>query len=227
VSHATCKWWWSAARKAPQVVIVANSATADALGRVLRFDPRAARLRAAQLVVQRQLRARQHHPRSDFQNWCGPASVVERFGGAAVHYPPGAFGQNNLDIAQDIIEHVRAQIPQGARVAEFYAGVGAIGLSVLARVREIRLNEVNPHSLHGLELGLAQLDPAVRAKITVVPGTAGAACLAASGAQVVIADPPRKGLDPELTEYLSEHPPERFVYVSCGLESLSSTTPRA
>jgi len=43
--------------------------------------------------------------------------------------------------------------------------------------------------------------------------------LAASGAQVVIADPPRKGLDPELTEHLSTHAPERFVYVSCGLES--------
>src|ERR1039458_6750683 len=89
---------------------------------------------------------------ADFQNWYGPAGVVERFGGAAVHYPPGAFGQNNLDIAQGIIEHVRAQIPQGARVAEFYAGVGAIGLSVLAEASEIRMNEVSPHSLHGLEL---------------------------------------------------------------------------
>jgi 23S rRNA (uracil1939-C5)-methyltransferase len=155
----------------------------------------------------------------DFQRWCGPASVVERFGGAAVHYPPGAFGQNNLDIAQDIIEHVREQIPQGARVAEFYAGVGAIGLSVLAKAGEIRMNEVSPHSLHGLELGLAQLEAADRAKISVVPGPAGAARLAASGAQVVIADPPRKGLDPELTAYLTEYPPERFVYVSCGLES--------
>jgi 23S rRNA (uracil1939-C5)-methyltransferase len=156
---------------------------------------------------------------SDFQNWCGPASVVERFGGAAVHYPPGAFGQNNLDVAQAIIEHVRAQIPQGARVTEFYAGVGAIGLSVLARAGEIRMNEVSPHSLHGLELGLAQLDAANRAKISVIPGPAGAARLAAAGAQVVIADPPRKGLDPELTEYLGEYPPERFVYVSCGFES--------
>jgi tRNA/tmRNA/rRNA uracil-C5-methylase (TrmA/RlmC/RlmD family) len=143
-----------------------------------------------------------------------------------VHYPPGAFGQNNLDIAQGIIEHVRAQIPQGARVAEFYAGVGAIGLSVLAEASEFRMNEVSPHSLHGLELGLAQLDAADRAKISVVPGPAGAACLAASGAQVVIADPPRKGLDPELTEYLSEHPPERFVYVSCGLESFLSDAAR-
>ena len=81
------------------------------------------------------------------------------------------------------------------------------------------MNEVNPHSLHGLELGLAELDAANRDKISVIPGSAGAARLAASGAQVIIADPPRKGLDPELTAHLSEQPPERLVYVSCGLES--------
>ena len=160
----------------------------------------------------------------DFQNWCGPAGVVETFGGPRVHYPPGAFGQNNLDIAQRIIEHVRDEIPPGARVTEFYAGVGAIGLSVLARAAEVRMNEVGPHALHGLELGLAGLDAANRAKISVIPGPAGAERLAASGAEVVIADPPRKGLDPPLTEYLGEHPPKRFVYVSCGLESFLNDT---
>jgi 23S rRNA (uracil1939-C5)-methyltransferase len=162
----------------------------------------------------------------EFEHRCGSASVIERFGGAAVHYPPGAFGQNNLDLAQNIIEHVRAQIPQGARVAEFYAGVGAIGLSLLDHAGEIRMNEVSPHSLQGLELGLAQLDSTQRAKISVVPGPAGAARLAASGMQVVIADPPRKGLDPEFIDYLVEHPPERFVYVSCGLESFLNDTVR-
>ncbi len=160
----------------------------------------------------------------EFHLWCGPESVVEHFGGAAVHYPPGAFGQNNLDIAQLIIEHVRAEIPDGAAVAEFYAGVGAIGLSVLDRASEIRMNEVSPHSLHGLQLGIAALDPAAQAKITVVPGSAGAARLTAAGAQVVIADPPRKGLDAELLQYLSERPPERFVYVSCGLDSFLNDT---
>ena len=161
-----------------------------------------------------------------FQRWCGPAAVIEHFGGAAVHYPPGAFGQNNLDIAQSIVEHVRAQIPDGACVAEFYAGVGAIGLSVLGQVREIRMNELSPHSLQGLDLGLAQLDAPTRAKITVVPGAAGAACGAADGADVVIADPPRKGLDASLTDYLSEQPPELFLYVSCGLESFLSDAAR-
>lgn len=203
-----------------QVVIVANSATLQPLASC--FDLIRERL-GSDL---HSLWFNAHCERSntilgpDFQHWCGPASVVERFGGAAVHYPPGAFGQNNLEIAQDIIEHVRAQIPDGARVAEFYAGVGAIGLSVLARACDIRMNEVSPHSLQGLELGLAGLDPENRAKISLFPGAAGATRLAAVGAQVVIADPPRRGLDPELTEYLSEQPPERFLYVSCALDSL-------
>lgn len=207
-----------------QVVIVANSASAEPLAACLdlireRLGPQlhslwfSANCDRANTIL---------GPR--FQSWCGPAAVVERFGGAAVHYPPGAFGQNNLDIAELIIEHLRAQIPEGARVAEFYAGVGAIGLSVLARASEIRMNEVSPHSLHGLELGLAGLDAENRAKISVIPGTAGEARLAACSAQVVIADPPRKGLDPELTAHLGEQPPERFLYVSCGLESFLSDT---
>jgi 23S rRNA (uracil1939-C5)-methyltransferase len=209
-----------------QVVMVGNSATAEPFGECLN-------------LIQQRLGAELHslwfnanteHSNAilgpDFQHCCGPDSVAEHFGGAAVHYPPGAFGQNNLDIAQDIIEHVRVQIPQGARVAEFYAGVGAIGLSVLDRVSEIRMNEVSSQSLQGLELGLAQLDPTTRAKIVVVPGAAGAAREAAAGVDVVIADPPRKGLEPKLADFLGEQPPERFIYVSCGLESFLSDTAR-
>lgn len=157
---------------------------------------------------------------ADFQGWCGPASVVERFGGAAVHYPPGAFGQSNLGIAQLIVEHVRGQIPAGSRVVEFYAGVGAIGLSILQQVAEIKMNEVNLNSLHGLELGLEKLNAAERAKVSVIPGEAGAARSAASDIPIVIVDPPRKGLDPQLSDHLSQYPPDRLIYVSCEMESL-------
>jgi tRNA/tmRNA/rRNA uracil-C5-methylase (TrmA/RlmC/RlmD family) len=163
---------------------------------------------------------------NEWQRVYGAESVVEHFGGAEIHYPPGAFGQNNLAIAERIIDHVRHELPEGARVTELYAGVGAIGLSLLSRASELRLNEVSPHSLHGLELGLAKLSAADRGKISVVPGSAGSARACAEGADVVIADPPRKGLDPELTQFLSERPPERFVYVSCGLESFLSDTER-
>jgi len=33
-------------------------------------------------------------------------------------------------------------------------------------------------------------------------------------------DPPRKGLDAPLASWLAAHPPQRLVYVSCGLQSL-------
>ena len=202
-----------------QVVIVANSATPEPLAACLSLIRERLGSDLNSLWFNANLDRSNTILGPDFQNWCGRNSVVERFGGAAVHYPPGAFGQNNLDIAQRLVEHVRDQIPKGASVAEFYAGVGAIGLSILDSVREIRMNEVNRHALHGLDLGLADLKIQDRAKITVIPGAAGAAYTAASGAQVVIADPPRKGLDPELTDYLSAHPPERFLYISCGLDS--------
>jgi 23S rRNA (uracil1939-C5)-methyltransferase len=207
-----------------QVVIVANSATLQPLAACLELIQERLGPDLHSLWFNAQCERSNTILGPDLQNWCGPGSVVERFGGAAVHYPPGAFGQNNLEIAQAIIEHLRAQIPEGARVAEFYAGVGAIGLSVLARASEIRMNEANPHALQGLALGLADLDPADRDKISLVPGAAGAARLIAAGAQVVIADPPRRGLDPELADYLSEQPPERLLYVSCGLDSLIRDT---
>jgi tRNA/tmRNA/rRNA uracil-C5-methylase (TrmA/RlmC/RlmD family) len=88
------------------------------------------------------------------------------------------------------------------------------------------MNEVSPHSLHGLELGLAALEAADRAKVELVAGAAGDACSAASGVDVVIADPPRKGLDRELVEQLQHEPPGRFIYVSCGLESFLQDTAR-
>ena len=207
-----------------QVVIVGNSETADSFAQCLDlirdrlgtdlhslwFNPNTGR---ANTILG-----------PTFQHWCGPQSVVERFGAVAIHYPPGAFGQSNLEIADRIVAHVREQIPEGARVAEFYAGVGAIGLSTLDRMSELRLNEVSPHSLQGLEMGLVQLSPAERARISVVPGTAGAAREMAADVNVVIADPPRRGLDPDLTRWLTEHPPEHFIYVSCGLDSFLSDT---
>lgn len=156
---------------------------------------------------------------ADFRAICGPAAVVEHFGSHSIHYPPGAFGQNNLEIAERIVEHVQREVPEGARVAEFYAGVGAMGLSLVDRASELRLNEVSPASLLGLGLGMGELSVENRSKISVTPGPAGSAARMAEGMDVVIADPPRKGLDPELTRALASQPPARFIYVSCGLDS--------
>lgn len=160
-----------------------------------------------------------------FRHIVGPEVFEDHSGGARVFYPPGAFGQANP------VEHDRAVADIHARVGdepvvEFYAGVGTIGLGLLARGNRVVFNEVAPGSLAGLELGLAALpghDGAVR------PGPAGQALRALTdvgNSATAIVDPPRKGLDAPLLEALAGGVVQRLLYLSCGLDSLERDAAR-
>ena len=203
-----------------QVVMVANSLTAEPLNECFALIRERLGERLHSLWFNANTGRGNTILGADWQLIHGPEAVVESFGGPGVYYPPGAFGQSNLGIAEQIIGRVRAEISGGSRVCEFYAGVGAIGLSVLDQTAQLAMNEVSPQSLRGLEMGMAQLSAAQRDKITVHPGSAGASLPMADGADVVILDPPRKGLEGELSEFLRSKPPRKLLYVSCDLESL-------
>jgi tRNA/tmRNA/rRNA uracil-C5-methylase (TrmA/RlmC/RlmD family) len=209
-----------------QVVLVANSATAEPLARALALIQERLGDQLHSLWFNAQCERGNAILGPTFDLIAGAGSVVERFGGAEVHYPPGAFGQSNLEVAAQIIDELRRHVPHGARVAELYAGVGAIGLSLLEQVSELRLNEVSPQSLLGLEMGLAALDAPMRARVSVLPGPAARALDAVAGADVVIVDPPRRGLDEPLAQHLAAQPPQRLLYVSCDPDSLQRDASR-
>jgi 23S rRNA (uracil1939-C5)-methyltransferase len=154
-----------------------------------------------------------------WHRFSGPATVCERIGGVQVFFPPGAFGQSHLELADRLALQVHAWIPEQRRVLELYAGCGPIGLGLLARSREVVFNEVSPSGLEGLALGLAARPEGERAKARMLPGEAGAAASLLSACDVAIADPPRQGLDAALLEALCAAPPERFVYASCDLDT--------
>jgi tRNA/tmRNA/rRNA uracil-C5-methylase (TrmA/RlmC/RlmD family) len=154
----------------------------------------------------------------------GPHTVVETIGGARVHYPPGAFGQSNLPLFEALARRVGTFVPDGVQVLELYAGTGALGLPLAHRVARLTVNELGEASLAGLGRGIAELEPEVVARIDVVPGAAATSAPRVAGADVLIVDPPRKGLDPEILEAIVQNPPERLVYVSCGLRSFLAET---
>jgi 23S rRNA (uracil1939-C5)-methyltransferase len=149
----------------------------------------------------------------------GPETVRETIAGVPVHYPPGAFGQSNLEVADRLVELVHSYVPAGSRVAEFHAGVGAIGLGLLERSAAYAFNEIARAGLEGLERGLAEQPPANRDKAVVRAGSAAGAVDLLGGADVVIVDPPRKGLEPPLLERLTREPPATLVAISCGFEA--------
>jgi tRNA/tmRNA/rRNA uracil-C5-methylase (TrmA/RlmC/RlmD family) len=154
-----------------------------------------------------------------FQHGGAPA-VVETIAGASVFFPPGAFGQANLPLFERIVQRVSQWVAEDEAVVELFAGVGAIGLGLLARGQRVAFNEVAEQSLQGLRLGLEALDPAARARASVHPGLAEqvAPRLALTDSHVLV-DPPRKGLEARLVSELCAQRPRRLTYLSCGLES--------
>lgn len=149
----------------------------------------------------------------------GSETIVETIGGAQVFFPPGAFGQSNLNLADEMVAQVGEWIPVDACVAEFYAGVGAFGLGLLQRGATVLFNEVSPAGIEGLRLGLEQQEPAAQERASVHLGPAGEHAALVQQCDVVLVDPPRKGLDDALLQSLIHHPPASLVYVSCGLDA--------
>jgi 23S rRNA (uracil1939-C5)-methyltransferase len=154
-----------------------------------------------------------------FQHLSGLPYVVDHSGEARIFYPPGAFGQSNLDLAMQLAARVREYARPGDRVTEYYAGVGAITLGLASSVSTLHLNELGEGSLEGLRLGIAALPDAVSSKVQLHAGAASTHAELVRQSDFVIADPPRKGLDLELRRSLIDTPPARFAYVSCDIDS--------
>jgi 23S rRNA (uracil1939-C5)-methyltransferase len=156
-----------------------------------------------------------------WHRWRGPDAVSETLGGAQVFYPPAAFGQSNLPLFERLVVQATAWVPDGAEVVELHAGCGAIGLGLLHRVAHVAFNEAAPAGLEGLALGLAARPEDERRRATVLPGPAADHAGAASGSDVVIVDPPRRGLDDAVLTVLRRHPPARLIAVSCNPDALA------
>jgi len=161
-----------------------------------------------------------------WRHFSGPEALREDVAGTPVFFPPGAFGQSHPALAEQIALLVQGFVPDEARVLELYAGSGPLGLGLLARVRSLVFNEDSEHGLRGLELGLRERPIAERARAEIAPGPAASWTRLVSAADVVIADPPRRGLDPQILDELCQRPVRRLVYVSCGLASFARDTRR-
>jgi 23S rRNA (uracil1939-C5)-methyltransferase len=202
-----------------QVVLVVNSAASAALEPLTSqlIDALGARLQGLWLSPHTELSNRIMG--THFVKVCGEDAVRERVAGTQLFFPPDAFGQSHLDAYEGLVQELGAPLRDGLGVLELYAGVGGIGLSLLPRSARVCFNEIAGGSLRGLELALAQLPEPLRARSELCPGSAAELAPRLRDFDVVIADPPRRGLDAAVLEGLCARGPARFVYVSCGLDS--------
>lgn len=155
-------------------------------------------------------------------------SLVERMpSGAAFVLPPYVFRQANLEQFDQIVQQVVAAVPVGAKVVEWYAGVGVLGLSLASRAAWVQCSDINP-PYAAFEASRLMLPSELRPRVTYAVGAAGERLEDARGADTAVVDPPRKGLDAALLTALCEvadaNAPcaglRTLVYVSCGFPAL-------
>jgi 23S rRNA (uracil1939-C5)-methyltransferase len=82
-------------------------------------------------------------------NWFkvyGEELIWENFNPIEICYLPATFGQANLDLFEKMLQRINEWIPSHARVTEYFAGVGAIGLYLADKCLEIVCEEANPHA---------------------------------------------------------------------------------
>ncbi len=155
-----------------------------------------------------------------WRGW-GQEFLWETLGKAEVAFVPGSFGQANLGLFEKILEEIRALVPPNSKVAEYYAGGGVIGLNLVQQCLWLRSCEVNPYSRPCFEASVEKLSPEIRQKQDFHYGSAGSFSNWVSEADVVVVDPPRKGLDEPLLKALTADTvhAKRLIYVSCSWKS--------
>ncbi|MBQ3505074.1 MAG: 23S rRNA (uracil(1939)-C(5))-methyltransferase RlmD [Oscillospiraceae bacterium] len=153
----------------------------------------------------------------------GPGYIEDTLCGLTFRLSPRSFYQVNHHQAQRLYEAAiaQAQITREDLVLDLYCGVGTITLAMAAAAGKVLGVEVVPQAVEDAR------DNAKRNGIENAEffcGDAGEAALEleAKGIHpdVVVVDPPRKGLNADTIEALHRMSPRRIIYISCDPATL-------
>ena len=160
----------------------------------------------------------------EFITLYGEGYIEDTLCGLSFRLSPRSFYQVNHHQAQRLYEAAisQAEITRNDTVLDLYCGVGTITLAMASAAGKVIGVEVIPQAVEDAK------DNAKRNGIENAEffcGDAGTAALEleAKGikADVVVVDPPRKGLNADTIEALSRFAPRRIVYVSCDPATLA------
>ncbi|OAN45796.1 23S rRNA (uracil-5-)-methyltransferase RumA [Chloroflexus islandicus] len=150
------------------------------------------------------------------RHW-GAAELAMRIGEMVCFVGPNTFFQNNVYLADRLIGDAveAAAVEPTMRVADLYGGVGAIGLHLARRAASVDCVEAVADSVtlaqrNAIANGVANLNPICADTLEYLRAQP------AGSLPVIVADPPRTGLGPQVCQELLRIGPQRIVYVSCN-----------
>ncbi len=111
------------------------------------------------------------------------------------------------------VAQIFSEVPLAADqpILDFYAGVGTIGLTIGGG--NVTLVEINTDAVREMQRNIAELD---RTDARAVLAPSEQALDHITGKEIVIVDPPRAGLHPDVIATLLQKLPPRIIYLSCN-----------
>ncbi|XP_078445324.1 S-adenosyl-L-methionine-dependent methyltransferases superfamily protein [Wolffia australiana] len=135
----------------------------------------------------------------------GEEDLWEHIGGVDSCLAPSSFVQANTQAFNSLLRKLQKYVPYGSSVVDLYAGAGAIGLSVAAtrKCSSVKCVEINKESKVSFEKSINRLPKALDCHVSWHQADASIDSIHwLEGSDVVIVDPPRKGLDIALIDAL-------------------------
>ncbi len=145
----------------------------------------------------------------------GRATVTEEMCGFQHEIGSQSFFQINPVSAAAMFETALEFAGEGELCLELFCGVGAMTLPLTRAFKKVIAVELSEESTAALSRALAQV-PAE--SVRVEQGDAyqlGPDILRETGAKVLVADPPRRGLGAELIKSIADSSVQRLVFLSC------------
>lgn len=148
----------------------------------------------------------------------GEDAIFETLLGLTFEIPPLSFFQVNPVQTERLYQTAIdfAQLAPGDTVVDAYAGAGTISLCMARACRKVIGIEIVPQAIDGAKRN-AQRNRIENAEFHVAAVEDLLPKLVADGLRpdVVVLDPPRKGVEPAVVEAVLHARPRRVVYVSC------------
>eukprot|EP00970_Alexandrium_tamarense_P016565 scaffold6823_cov179-Alexandrium_tamarense.AAC.4 len=150
-----------------------------------------------------------------------------------LHFPPNVFRQANLDAFTHIVGRIRQRMLQLRKemkhlpaCVELYGGVGTIGLHISDVVASLVSSDENPNNAKCFYDSVKTFPDHIQSRLDYKRKNASDMIATESTliqkSQVLVVDPPRKGLDSEVVDYLCNTGWKNMklaVYVSCGFQA--------
>ena len=154
----------------------------------------------------------------------GDENIIDTLLGVKFEISPLSFFQVNRKMTEVLYERVAefADV-QGKTVLDLFCGAGTIGLTLAKKAKKVIGVEIVPEAIENAKKN-AKLNGIENAEFICGTASAAAKILYDKGtrADVVVVDPPRKGLTEDLIETIcTGFAPQRVVYVSCDPATLA------